>query len=332
MNPICSTVIFVSDIAGDFEDLDLNRFDLEVSEPETIAGIIDGIRSTGHTCVHLEDPSQLHETFAANPNCVVLSVWSGANNRNRRGLVPSVCETYSVNYIGADPYAAIISSDKELSKSYCSEFGLKSPKGILIRHENQWDRVKFLEFPVVVKPLMEGGSIGITQDSKVTDSEGARRQISALFQYYKPPILCEEFAEGREVSFCIVGAKEITHIQAIEVLFEGEDGYFENNLFSMHDKRLADRKKKIKFENVTNEIPTELFKKIRSLYLSLGKIDYMRIDGKFGSEFSCIELSTDPAISPTSLFAHSYYSVGKNYRDMISDILSTRLSNDGGET
>lgn len=324
-------IYLLSDVASDFQNLDLSRFDLEVSEHDTVTGIVKGIEASGYICQHLVDPTHLVSAFNANPNCVVLSIWSGENNRNRRAIVPSICEAHGINYIGADPYAAMISGDKELSKSICSEFNLKSPVGILIRSEEQFDRISLLDFPIVVKPLMEGGSIGITQDSKVIDLESAQRQVSALFEHHEPPILCEEFVGGREISFCIVGSDAIQHIEAMEVRLEGEEDYFENRLFSMHDKRSADRQKKHEFVNVTNEMPRNLIDKICSIYSALGKIDYMRIDGKLTDEFWCLELSTDPGISTKSLFAHSYYTIEKSYRDMISDILSTRLSNEGGE-
>lgn len=325
-------VFLISDIAHDFTDLDLSRFDLEISERETVAGIVQGIEACGYSCTHLDDPTLLYNASVAYPNCVVLSIWSGENNRNRRAIVPSICEAHRINYIGVDPYAAMISGDKELSKSICSEFGINSPEGILIRNAEQWDRVALLNFPVVVKPLMEGGSIGITQDSKVSNLKNARQQILALLQHHEPPILCEEFIGGREISFCIVGSGSVTHIEAIEVRFEDDERYFEDQLFSMYDKRSTERQRKHQFINVTDEITADLMGRVRSIYTALGKVDYMRVDGKLTEEFWCLELSTDPAISTNSLLAHSYYSVGKTYRDMISDILSTRLSNEGGET
>ncbi|WP_350333158.1 hypothetical protein [Coralliovum pocilloporae] len=325
-------VLLISDVADNFDSLDLSRFDLEVSERDTIADIIHGIETNGYICTHLDDPQLLSAAFAANHNAVVLSIWSGENNRNRRAIVPSICEAHGVDYIGADPYAAMISGDKELSKSICSEFGLNTPPGILIRREDQWGHAAVLNYPIVVKPLMEGGSIGITQDSKVSSVENAQRQISALLRHHEPPILCEEFIGGREISFCIVGSENIAHIEAMEVRIEGESDYFENKLFSMHDKRSKDRKKKHQFINVTEEMPLDLINRVKSIYTALGKIDYMRIDGKYTGEFWCLELSTDPGISTISLFAHSYYSIGKSYLDMISDILSTRLRNEGGDT
>lgn len=325
-------VLLVSDVAEEFEDLDISRLDLEVSERETIQGIMNGIEDAGYNCNHVQDPKELPSAAKRYPDSVVLSIWSGTDNRNRRAIVPSICEAHQIDYIGADPYAAMISGDKELSKTVCADFGISAPRGLLIHSEDQFDRAALLDFPIVVKPLMEGGSIGITQESKASDFDQARAQLKRLMQHHKPPILCEEFVGGREISFCLVGSSTVRHIEAVEVIFDGEDGYFEEHLFSMQDKRSRERQKKQRFVNVTNEIPASLMAQVQSLFLALGKVDYMRIDGKLTDRFWCLELSTDPSISTVSLFAQSYYSIGKSYLEMISDILSTRPSNAGGGT
>ena len=325
-------ILLVSDVTEGFEKLDLSRVDLEVSERKTILGIVNGIDEAGYVCKHIQDPTQLPYIAKRYPNCVVLSIWSGTENRNRRAIVPSICEAHGISYIGADPYVAMISGDKELSKTVCADFGISAPKGLLIHNEEQLDRAALLEFPVVVKPLMEGGSIGITQESKANDLDQAYDQMAKLMRHHKPPILCEEFVGGREISFCVTGSFSISHMEAMEVRFDGEDDYFDRYLFSMHDKRSKERQKKQRFVNVTNEMPASLIAQVRALFLALGKVDYMRVDGKFTDEFWCLELSTDPSISTVSLFAHSYFSIGKTYLDMISDILSTRPSNDGGGT
>jgi len=326
------TVLLISDVAEDFEDLDISRLDLEVSERGTIQGVANGIEDAGYTCKHVQDPKDLPSAAQGHPDCVVLSIWSGTDNRNRRAIVPSICEAHEIKYIGADPYAAMISGDKELSKTVCADFGISAPRGLLIHGDDQFDRAALLEYPIVVKPLMEGGSIGITQESKAHDFDQARGQLRRLMKHHKPPILCEEFVGGREISFCLIGSSSVRHIEAMEVRFDGEDGYFQEHLFSMQDKRLKDRQEKQRFVNVTNEIPESLMAQVRSLFLALGKVDYMRIDGKLTDRFWCLELSTDPSISTVSLFAHSYYSIGKSYLEMISDILSTRPSNAGGGT
>ena len=332
MNIKKAGITLVSDVAQDFLELDISRADLEISEQKTIQGIIQGIENCGVSCVHVEDPSKIIQKQTNNPKNVVLSIWSGVRNRNRRALVPSICETFKIRYIGADPYAAIITGDKDLSKNVCSEFNMAAPKGLLVRNENQIERVKCLNFPLVIKPLMEGGSIGIDQSSKVTEYENAKNQIKKLLKYFDQPIICEEFIPGREVSFCITGSDSIVHCEAVEVIMDNDPNYFNHNVFSMEDKRLSDRQEKQNFVNVSDQIPKKTFDCAKNIFSSLGKVDYMRIDGKFHDDFYCLELSTDPSISTVSLFAHSYYSIGKRYEDMICDILSTQLPNVGGDT
>ena len=131
------TILFISDVADKFEDLDISRFDLEVTEKRVINEILDGIKNAGFNAVHLESPNQIVDEYNKYPNALVLSVWSGLNNRNRRALVPSICELHSIPYVGADAYAALLCSDKELSKTMCYEFKMQTPKGLLLRSKEQ---------------------------------------------------------------------------------------------------------------------------------------------------------------------------------------------------
>jgi hypothetical protein len=67
-------ILLISDVAEEFENLDLSRFDLEVSEQETILGIANGIEDAGYTCIHIQDPTELSAISKKHPDCVVLSI------------------------------------------------------------------------------------------------------------------------------------------------------------------------------------------------------------------------------------------------------------------
>lgn len=325
-------VLLVSDIAENFDEVSLARHDLEVSEQETIDDIATGVKRCGFAVVHITEPRDIPAHALKFRDCVVLSVWSGIGSRNRRSLVPAICEAHGIAYVGADPYAALLTADKALSKSVCAEFGVRTAEATLLRERSSIPRLRMTGFPVVLKPLFEGGSIGITQANMADTYEEAALCANELFDHFDQPILCEKFLPGREVSLCIVGNPFAEHFQAIEVKIEGQPGYFDNHLFSMEDKRLADRKARHVFANVTSEIDAETLARTKALYAALGKVDYMRIDGKLHSGvFSCIELSTDPGIGRVSLFANSYYTLGLAYTDMIREILSAQFSKVGGD-
>lgn len=332
MGQIENGVLLVSDVAEDFEEVSLARHDLEISERETIDDLLGGIEGCGLRALHIVEPRDIPTHVLKFRHGVVLSIWSGANSRNRRSLVPAICEAHGIPYIGADAYAALITTDKGLSKSVCAEFGIKTATSIMLRTMKDVRKLEHLQYPIVLKPLFEGGSIGITQTNKVSNPEEFEIRARTLFEHFAQPILCEEFLPGREVSICIIGRSQVSHLEAVEVSMDGEPEYFDYNLFSMEDKRLPDRKKKQRFLNVSEELQPLIFDRARNLYRSLGKVDYMRIDGKFhNEEFRCIELSTDPSISRSSLFAHSFYTQNMSYAEMIREILSTQSQKVGGD-
>lgn len=64
---------------------------------------------------------------------------------------------------------------------------------------------------------------------------------------------------------------------------------FKSEIYGYETKKLHKRKTS---REIVNLISSEEKKKIQNLFLALGKVDYMRIDGRFnGNHFYLIELS-----------------------------------------
>ena len=93
---------------------------------------------------------------------VISTIWSGQNSRNRRMLLPAICEAYDIKYVGADAYVQALCADKSLAKKYCEAYDIKSAKEIIVKTEDDISKLIFLHFPVIIKPNFEGGSIGIS--------------------------------------------------------------------------------------------------------------------------------------------------------------------------
>ena len=89
-----------------------------------------------------------------------MTIYGGEISRNRLALVPAICESMNVKFLGADVYNRIICQDKNLCKTFAKRFNILSPNSILIYDENDISLIKSLKLPLVVKPNYEGSSIG----------------------------------------------------------------------------------------------------------------------------------------------------------------------------
>jgi len=256
-------------------------------------------------------------------NDIIFPYWYGHTSRNRQAQVPSICEIENLIYIGADTYSNIICCDKVLSKDICRLNGVKFPRFQVIQSikENiKWE----YNFPVIIKPIYEGSSMGISQDSIQYDLEGAKRQISLIIDSFNQPVLMEEFIPGKEVSIAIVGWEDnIKTWSAAERSHEEDENFFDENVYSYDEKRLNNN---IVLKDARHMVTQEILDKLFKLFNWLDKVEYIRIDGKiWNGEFWCIELTNDTSMHPNGSFFGQLKYVGLDFKSSLELLVNNCL-------
>ncbi|MEF2917148.1 MAG: ATP-grasp domain-containing protein [Eubacterium sp.] len=154
--------------------------------------------------------SEANKYLVNNKDTYVVTTYYGIAEASSKSIIPAICKAENVNYLGADAYAQMICNDKYLSKSYIKKFGLNPIPGIIIYSPNnreELNEIQKLNYPLVVKPNFGGGSNGIAKCSVTYNFEQTITLIEELSNYQNMPILVEEYIEGYEISFIIIGNK-----------------------------------------------------------------------------------------------------------------------------
>ncbi|NOR64261.1 MAG: D-alanine--D-alanine ligase, partial [Rhodobacteraceae bacterium] len=282
----------------------------------------------GHKVLHLQDPQALAE-FADDKNQnLVLSTFGGANSRSRLALVPALCETFGIPYVGLDAHGQSICHDKWVTKQIAKDCGLLVPRGHVIRKKSDLQFLQGADFPLMVKPLTEGSSIGISQDSIVYDAPSLELQVGKLLKQFSSSVLAEAFVRGREVAYCAISGaspEEIGVRSFNEIAVRGDAGYFEDRVWSANEKKrkLTDR--------YVRSIDSELGEKDRAalerLLLALGDYGYIRIDGRLHKgRFYFIEATPDAYLGPQGQVAQGFMNAGWSYPEVLEAILQTARS------
>ena len=77
---------------------------------------------------------------------------------------------------------------------------------------------------------------------------------------------------------------------------------------------------------ITHEVESQELEKIRKAFFSIGKMDFMRIDGKVhNGKFILIELTPDSHLGSQFSFTYAFNKNGKNYKQMIYEIINNAL-------
>jgi D-alanine-D-alanine ligase len=320
------TAVLIADLAPHHENLTIENNDLEFMSDRYYNDVMTALNAVCSGVVHYHSPSDFMDNIAKHKDHVVLSVWSGVNSRNRRGLVPSICEAYNIPYVGADTYAQIVCQDKALAKRYAEKFGFSSAQGQLIGDRTGLERIRLLTPPLVVKPNFEGGSIGISQSNLVDNHSAAETLCAKLLGIYQQSVLVEEFISGREVSIVYAGnATDILVMEAMELFFV-ENPEVLNNIILGYETKKAGGLGPLKKRSITYDFPSEVLAAGRALFTALDKVEVLRIDGRYSDgRFTVIELSPDAHLGKNATVARAFDAAGYSYEEMFERLLANAL-------
>lgn len=228
------------------------------------------------------------------------------------GCIQGVLEWLNKPYTGSDVMSSAVAMNKYKTKQIWSSLGLDTPKSKLVANYDELSiAVKELAFPLMVKPLHEGSSIGI---SKVYNSE----QLKAAFELadkFDKKIMVEEFVDGQEFTVAIVGDNILPVI-----------GMETKNEFYDFDAKYNSTETVYKIPSGLNESQESIVKKLAwEGYASLecsgwGRVDIM-LDLK-GKPW-LIEVNTCPGMTERSLVPQAAKEVGVDFDQLVLSILET---------
>jgi len=116
------------------------------------------------------------------------------------GVIQGVLETLELPYTGTGVLGSALAMDKARSKRLWSGMGLPTPQYALIRGEEDLDTVGALGFPLMVKPVHEGSSIGISR----VETAAALRRGWVMARQFDKEVLAERWIEGGEYTVGIL--------------------------------------------------------------------------------------------------------------------------------
>lgn len=311
------SLVIISDRVENREGINIFSNNLEFSSPTVFNALQEAAENLFAKVYYYDSPKEFLNNISMHGDDIVLStIWSGTDTRNRKIYVPSICEAYGIKYVGADAFAQALCADKSLCKKYCLSHGINVPKDITMRRNSKnYELLNSLQYPVVVKPNFEGASMGISDNNLVYCKVDAENLLDVLFQKYEE-VLVEEYIEGTEISACIVGNNEqIKLFEVVKLLLDGKD-YFTDQIWGYESKKGG--KVHVTREIITQMISDDMKQSFIDLFISLGKIDFMRIDGRiYNNNFYLIELTPDCSLHPECFMYFAFKNNGYSFEDMI---------------
>ena len=231
------------------------------------------------------------------------------------GCIQGVLEFLKIPYTGCGVMSSALCMNKEYTEKVLSSAGLPLIKSVLItKGDNLYDKVKELNFPIMVKPVSEGSSLGM---AKVNDVD---ELVKAVFEAskYKQDIMLEEYLEGISATVGILEKDGETF--ATEILeFRPHTEWYDYE--AKYTKGMTDF-------IIPAEISDEMTKKVKEVsmaaFKACGCSGVSRVDFLIADNVPYIlEVNTSPGMTDTSDLPAQAAAMGMSYDELVEVILQS---------
>jgi len=228
------------------------------------------------------------------------------------GFIQTYLESKGVRYTHSGVLSSMMAMDKEISKKLFIKNKILTPKFQKIRTNlNKKEVIKLLKkkikFPVVIKPINEGSSLGVY----ICNEKNIINNLKKLKAYEE--ILVEEFIPGREIQVAILGKKKLGAIELKP----------KRKFYDYKAKYSSKAKTK---HIIPVNIKTEEYQRVMNIALKAHKVlkcrGVTRSDFRFNNgKFYLLEINTQPGMTNLSLVPEIALHHGMNFFSLIDWII-----------
>lgn len=307
---------------------------------EEIGAVEEGIRSLGYQffvmAVRNEIDSIIHWLKEIRPDVVFNLCESVYGDACLEMNIPALLDLLRIPYTGSSPLTLGLCQDKGKVKDILSSQGILTPRYKIF--DREVGSLKGNVFPIIVKPLHEDGSLGISKESVVHNDEALKRQIRYVIEKYRQPALVEEYIEGRELNVGLmetngkVGALPISEIdysefpEGIPRICGYEAKWVQESIEYQKSKPICPAPLEWVMQKRVEHLAIKAFK-------LFGCRDYARVDMRIDRDgkIYILEVNPNPDISPPSGMARAIRIQGMTYSEFIGKVIEKALTRRDGE-
>jgi len=297
----------------------------EFDHPSTIGVIISAIETCGFKVKKIGNASSLLEKIDDLDVDIVFNISEGLFGRNRESQVPILLEMANIPFVGADALTLSITLDKIMAKKIFISEGIPTPKFFEVKTPEGLVNSNHFKFPLIVKPRFEGSSKGLTEDSRVENTQDLQKQIEYIIDTYKQPALIEEFISGEEFTVAVVGNDPPQVLPIVQIKIDGR--FKLNKKFYTFAHIRSNRVEYICPAHIKKDLAKEISSLALKTYQAVECRDFGRVDfrvDKQGNPY-VLEINPLPSLSTEDVFMVVAKEIGISYAKMIGRILDSAL-------
>ncbi len=245
--------------------------------------------------------------------------------------VVSYLEMMNVPYTGCNPRGLLLARDKALSKKLLSYHHINVPDFTVFPRDRSLRKSRRRQYPMIVKSLMEEGSVGIAQASYVENDQQLEERVALIHEKTQGDAIAEQYIDGRELYVAVLGNIKLTVFPIRELTFRNTVNGIQRMAtykvkwdYKYRDRWGIDYQYARNLPNGTAERITRLCK---CAYKILDLNGYARFDLRLGKDgkIYMIEANPNPAIAHNDEYSFAADKAGLDYHSLIQRIINLGL-------
>jgi D-alanine-D-alanine ligase len=233
------------------------------------------------------------------------------------GTVQGALELLGIPYTGPGVMASAVAMDKLMTKRIWLAEGLPTPAWRQVRSAEQTrEAFQALGSPMIIKPVREGSTIGLTKVTTIEQCDAA----FALAHAQDPLVMCEQFIAGDEVTCPVLGTGDQARALPIIRIVAPDGNYDYQNKYFTDDTQYL----------VPSGLPASEEANIQALVLKAFKAldcrGWARADvmiDQLTHKPYLLEINTSPGMTSHSLVPMSARATGMDYETLCLQLLAS---------
>lgn len=229
------------------------------------------------------------------------------------GTMQGLLEILGFPYTGSGVLSSALCMDKVMAKKIMEYEGIPTPPYQVITE--QYDRstieslTKEMGLPLVVKPVREGSTIGV---SIVREEDELEKALHEAFKYDQS-VLVEKYIDGIELTAAVLGTKELRVLPLIEIVSETE-------FYDYTAKYTPGMSHHIIPARIPPEAAAQVEELVLKTYKAMNCSQYARVDLMLNKKYEpfILETNTLPGMTETSLLPDAARAAGISFAELVS--------------
>ena len=295
--------------------------------------VLEALRKNGHDPFfhQLRGEASLLELARSRADLVFNMVEAFAGDDAKEAHVAAFLELLDLRYTGAGPQGLFLAQDKAVAKEIFDFHHIRTPR-FAVSYRGKLDHADDLEFPLIVKPASEDGSVGIDAGAVVQTLRELMERVALLQERFDCPALIEEYIEGREIYVGVLGNDKPNALPIVELdlskLPEGMPHIAGKEVKWEKGTEAYDLTKSAAAQGLDDPTVKRLQDTAVQVYGALKLRDYGRVDMRLTNDgrIYVIEANPNPWLAPEAELAMAAALAGRSYVQLIGQIVELALA------